>query len=588
MEINRATPSLVWLQNDPRKGPDEEESYKRSDDASRGQRGGCGGSVGAATSSLARGGRRAARGDRVQPAPTGGDRLPGHADSGRGVSGGADAELRNASGHLREALRGGEVLPLPEAVQAGLRGRVFQGGAGASGRFGGRVRWTPAAGPPRQVCRCSPVRRHGPARAASRSESVAQLHRRSRRSQVGRGLQPQDRAARRGDLCSGDRVRNAPVAQARTELHPSRVVRLRSRILRAPPLRGGPGPRRSRPHEAQEERQGARRGAVPRWQPAARGWMVARLLPELHAHEEKGDPLRSRRRLGQGQRGGPAASRRLRSLLEADPLVSHDRPALHALGSPGDRDLSPPVAHRVFVPRAEAERRPGPLLHRQFPRHRGVDLWRHARSRPRTLAPNRGRPPKRDPHRATSTARVPPRRSCLRPRYRRRAGILQPNSLRRPPRAHDSDPARHRPGTETVTFAHENFPHTRGCRCLSDRGWVIDGLTSNDGLISATLSMESDWGSGYRARVNLTSTARNPSTSWTVVINLNGSTLAGCDLSTCTVSGGQLTVRSLDWNRAVSSSQSQSFGFNGNGSSGRPTIVSVTQSGASGGSGGTG
>src|SRR5690606_15900501 len=119
----------------------------------------------------------------------------------------------------------------------------------------------------------------------------------------------------------------------------------------------------------------------------------------------------------------------------------------------------------------EAERRPGPLLHRQFPRHRGVDLWRHARSRPRTLAPNRGRPPKRDPHRATSTARVPPRRSCLRPRYRRRAGLLQPNSLRRPPRAHDSDPARHRPGTETVTFAHENFPHTRGCRCLSDRGW---------------------------------------------------------------------------------------------------------------------
>src|SRR5690606_17417243 len=96
-----------------------------------------------------------------------------------------------------------------------------------------------------------------------------------------------------------------------------------------------------------------------------------------------------------------------------------------------------------------------------------------ARSRPRTLAPNRGRPPKRDPHRATSTARVPPRRSCLRPRYRRRAGLLQPNSLRRPPRAHDSDPARHRPGTETVTFAHANFPHTRGCRCLSVRGWVI-------------------------------------------------------------------------------------------------------------------
>src|SRR5690606_17592314 len=147
MEINRATPSLVWLQNDPRKGPDEEESYKRSDDASRGQRGGCGGSVGAATSSLARGGRRAARGDRVQPAPTRGGRSPRHAARGRGVSGGAGAELSKASGHLREALRGGEVLPLPEAVPAGLRGRVLQGGAGACGRLGGPVRWTPAAGP---------------------------------------------------------------------------------------------------------------------------------------------------------------------------------------------------------------------------------------------------------------------------------------------------------------------------------------------------------------------------------------------------------------------------------------------------------
>src|SRR5690606_33845767 len=169
MEINRATPSLVWLQGQPRKGPDEEESYKRSDDASRGQRGGCGGRLGAAASFITGGGRRAARGDRVQSAPTGRDRFSDHADGGRGVPRGADAELRSASGPLREALRGGEVLPVPEAVQATLRGRVLQGGAGASGRLGGRVRWTPAAGPPRQVCRCSPVRRHGSTRAASRS-----------------------------------------------------------------------------------------------------------------------------------------------------------------------------------------------------------------------------------------------------------------------------------------------------------------------------------------------------------------------------------------------------------------------------------
>lgn len=118
---------------------------------------------------------------------------------------------------------------------------------------------------------------------------------------------------------------------------------------------------------------------------------------------------------------------------------------------------------------------------------------------------------------------------------------------------------------------------------------VLDELTSADGRVSALLTLESDWGSGYRAKIALTSTSSTPTTGWTVGVNLNGSQMTSSDLSSVSPApptSGPVTIKNLSWNAAVSSTSSVSFGFNGSGN-GRPTVTSVTYTGG-GGSGGTG
>jgi Glycosyl hydrolase family 45 len=62
---------------------------------------------------------------------------------------------------------------------------------------------------------------------------------------------------------------------------------------------------------------------------------------------------------------------------------------------------------------------------------------------------------------------------------------------------------------------------------------------------------------------------------------MNGSQLTSCDIPAEQSPAPDYTVNSLDWNNTVSATTSQSFGFNGSGS-GRPTLVKVTQTGASG------
>jgi hypothetical protein len=94
------------------------------------------------------------------------------------------------------------------------------------------------------------------------------------------------------------------------------------------------------------------------------------------------------------------------------------------------------------------------------------------------------------------------------------------------------------------------------------RSTVISGLRSADGLLDATLSMEQDWGSGYRARITLTSTSSTPTTGWSVVVALNGSQLTGADISTVSPAPpttGPVTFRNADWNGRVSSTQSQAL-----------------------------
>jgi endoglucanase len=121
---------------------------------------------------------------------------------------------------------------------------------------------------------------------------------------------------------------------------------------------------------------------------------------------------------------------------------------------------------------------------------------------------------------------------------------------------------------------------------------VLDELTSADGKVSAVLALESDWGSGYRAKITLTSSSSTPTTGWTVGVSLNGSQMTSADLSSVSPrppTSGPVTITNLSWNAAVSSSSSVSFGFNGSGS-GRPTVTSITYTGGTGtgGTGGTG
>jgi hypothetical protein len=98
-----------------------------------------------------------------------------------------------------------------------------------------------------------------------------------------------------------------------------------------------------------------------------------------------------------------------------------------------------------------------------------------------------------------------------------------------------------------------------------------------------------NWGSGYRAKITLTSSRSTPTTGWTVGVSLDGSQMTGAELSSVSPrppTSGPVTITNLSWNAAVSSSSSVSFGFNGSGS-GRPTVTSVTYTGG-GGTGGTG
>lgn len=121
---------------------------------------------------------------------------------------------------------------------------------------------------------------------------------------------------------------------------------------------------------------------------------------------------------------------------------------------------------------------------------------------------------------------------------------------------------------------------------------VLDELSSTDGRVSAVLTLESDWGSGYRAKITLTSSSSTPTTGWTVVVDLNGSQMTSSDLGSTSprpTTSGPVTITNLSWNAAVSSSSSVTFGFNGSGS-GRPTVTSVTYTGggSSNGTGGAG
>jgi len=113
------------------------------------------------------------------------------------------------------------------------------------------------------------------------------------------------------------------------------------------------------------------------------------------------------------------------------------------------------------------------------------------------------------------------------------------------------------------------------------------GSTSITG-VTGSLSLTNDWGSGYCASVTISNGSSSTVTSWTAVIELNQAALQNLWSGTYTVSGSRLTVKPADFNGTISPGSSVNFGYcaNGTGTNYRPTLVSVTGSGASLGTGG--
>lgn len=116
-------------------------------------------------------------------------------------------------------------------------------------------------------------------------------------------------------------------------------------------------------------------------------------------------------------------------------------------------------------------------------------------------------------------------------------------------------------------------------------GTAAGALTT--GAVTATLVLN-DWGSGYTADVRI-SNSGPPTTSWTVIINLGGSTLTNSWNATLTSSNGTVTARNASHNAALPSGTTSVWGFQGVGvAPARPTLVSLSFTTSSGGSSGSG
>jgi hypothetical protein len=108
------------------------------------------------------------------------------------------------------------------------------------------------------------------------------------------------------------------------------------------------------------------------------------------------------------------------------------------------------------------------------------------------------------------------------------------------------------------------------------------GLTTNG--VTATLSLQSDWGTGYCANVILVNSGSAAVTSWTLVVDLAQSTMTQMWNASSTQSGTQLTVTPASWAASIAVGASVSFGFCGTatGSNYHPALVSLAVNGGGG------
>ncbi len=118
-----------------------------------------------------------------------------------------------------------------------------------------------------------------------------------------------------------------------------------------------------------------------------------------------------------------------------------------------------------------------------------------------------------------------------------------------------------------------------------EQGTLIDGLVAANSQVSATLSVTSDWGSGYCANVRIKNDGSTPTTNWTATIALNGASVTSSWSATFSQSGSTLTAKPASWNAQLGArGGSTDFGFCANGST-KPVLSAFTQTGSSGSSG---
>jgi pectate lyase len=107
--------------------------------------------------------------------------------------------------------------------------------------------------------------------------------------------------------------------------------------------------------------------------------------------------------------------------------------------------------------------------------------------------------------------------------------------------------------------------------------------------VNATVSLTTDWGSGYCANVILKNASSAEVASWTVVVELGQSALSGLWNGTVGQSGTQITVKPAGWNSHIAPGQLlTAFGFcaNKGGGSYQPSLVSIAVDGGSAAEGG--
>jgi hypothetical protein len=107
------------------------------------------------------------------------------------------------------------------------------------------------------------------------------------------------------------------------------------------------------------------------------------------------------------------------------------------------------------------------------------------------------------------------------------------------------------------------------------------------GSLTATLSYDSDWGSGYQAKYTIANGTSSTVTSWTVTFDIaSGSTLGSYWDALMSQSGTHVTATNRNYNGTIAPGGSTTFGFIVTGSA-KPTGCKINGAACGGGGGST-